>query len=231
MLKHLIIHLLCAGLLLGCSPRKDSGEPNLAVTKMTELKNALCACEDVACGDLLAASLLAPDMLEAVAGVSERTKESFLKEGSEAHACLARLKQRSDTTTNPAGNQEQAASNPAEADKKAPVKAEKTVAEAEPPKPKIEIPALQFHVERHRQLCACKKVTGPGKSACLKKTKEWESRHTIKKATKKATKQELAARGKQIAQALSQIPCDGPTGSPKKPQFKIAPGAKLSPAR
>ena len=155
-------------------------------------------------------------------------EESFLKEGSEAHACLARLKQLKRHPTNPAGNEEQVASKPGQAVKKAPAKAEKTVAKAEPPKPKIEIPALQFHVERHRQLCACKKVTGPGKSACLKKTKEWESRHTIKKAGKKATKQELAARGKQIAQALSQIPCDGPAGSPKA---AIVPREPSSPAR
>ncbi len=70
--------------------------------------------------------------------------------------------------------------------------------------------ALDYHVGRHKQTCACKSLQGVAKADCLKNVKLWELAHTIKKTAKKPSAAELKARGLKIQEALGKIPCGGP---------------------
>ena len=245
MMKYPLLCLVFSVLCLGCGPNNKVDDDGPALFQMQALKADLCACADSDCVKKLASKERKESLMKALANSSEADKKAFLKVGKEADACIARINENDAAREESSGK---ATPKPTEASsegkaagasgtdskKKSPSdRAQKNA--AKPPKPpEVEIPALQFHIERHTRHCACKKLMGAAKTGCVKDAKAWESAHTIQKSTEPLTDDERRDRGVKIKEALAKIPCDGPAGGAggvKAPAFKIGPGATLKPSR
>jgi len=202
---------------------------------MEELKAKICACEDPKCVKALATKDVKQGLMKALANSSDADKKTFLKIGKAADACVARIEKNAAAkgeatadskkdgaakkTPNKAGSgTDKKAQEAKEAKKQGdPKGTAKKAPKVEVQVKKIELPALVFHVERHKQKCACKKLTGSVLGTCLANVKSWEGKHTIKKVAEKPTPQELKARGQKILEAKSKIPCEGPAGKTNTP--------------